>query len=133
MDACSARQCGALQIRKPWTQTPDHLNYNSLHRPDSPYSHRILNTTTMAIELAPITLPASASASVFDSNFGREVKGVNPGELTLEQFKEIETALYTVCLGPVSPSVEMPMTYLIRSMEFSCSETCLLLRNNSML
>jgi len=54
--------------------------------------------TTMAIELAPLTLPASASASRFDPNFGREVKGVNPGSLTPEQFKEIEAALYTVCL-----------------------------------
>jgi len=54
--------------------------------------------TTMAIELAPLTLPASASVSRFDPNFGREVKGVNPGSLTPEQFKEIEAALYTVCL-----------------------------------
>jgi hypothetical protein len=53
----------------------------------------------MAIELAPITLPATASVADFDPNFGREVKGVNPGELTPEQFKEVETALYTVGLG----------------------------------
>lgn len=53
----------------------------------------------MAIELAPIPLPATASRTDFDPDFGREVKGVKPGELTPEQFKEIETALYTVGLG----------------------------------
>lgn len=49
----------------------------------------------MAIELAPIPLPVTASRTDFDPDFGREVKGVRPGELTPEQFKEIETALYT--------------------------------------
>jgi hypothetical protein len=63
----------------------------------------------MAIELVPITLPASASASDFDPSFGREVKGANPGDLTPEQFKQIETALYTVCLG--SSSAVMYITY----------------------
>lgn len=53
----------------------------------------------MAIELAPIALPATASDTDFDPDFGREVKGVNPGELTPEQFKEVEIALYTVGLG----------------------------------
>lgn len=49
----------------------------------------------MAIELAPLPLPASADASKF-ADFGREVKGVNPGGLTLDQFKEIEELLYKV-------------------------------------
>jgi len=51
----------------------------------------------MAIELVPIPLPASADISKL-ANFGREVKGVNPADLTLgsELFKEIESALYTV-------------------------------------
>jgi hypothetical protein len=52
----------------------------------------------MAIELIPIPLPDSADASKL-SNFGREVKGVNPADITpgSELFKEIESALYTVC------------------------------------
>jgi hypothetical protein len=74
----------------------------------------------MAIELAPVTLPATASSTDFDPDFGREVKGVNPGELTPEQFKEIERALYTVGLG--SSSGEMHSTYIFRSMDFCCSE-----------
>ena len=49
----------------------------------------------MAIELAPLPLPPSADASKF-TEFGREVKGVNPGTLTPEQFKEIEQLLYKV-------------------------------------
>ncbi|KAG6380699.1 Clavaminate synthase-like protein [Boletus reticuloceps] len=47
----------------------------------------------MAIELTPLPLPASADPSYF-VEFGREVKGVNPGELTPAQFSEIHDALY---------------------------------------
>ena len=49
----------------------------------------------MAIELLPLSLPASADASKFQ-NFGREVKGLHPGKLTPEQFEEIKLALYHV-------------------------------------
>ncbi|KAG8904771.1 hypothetical protein FRB99_001203 [Tulasnella sp. 403] len=47
----------------------------------------------MAIEIVPLPLPASADPSKF-TNFGREVKGVKPGNLTPEEFKEIEELLY---------------------------------------
>ncbi|KAH6911158.1 alpha-ketoglutarate dependent xanthine dioxygenase [Coprinopsis sp. MPI-PUGE-AT-0042] len=47
----------------------------------------------MAIELAPLPLPASADATKFNE-FGREVKGVNPGNLTEEEFKFISDSLY---------------------------------------
>ena len=50
----------------------------------------------MAIELTPLPLPASADESKF-ADFGREVKGVDPGALTPEQFREIQEALYKVC------------------------------------
>jgi xanthine dioxygenase len=50
----------------------------------------------MAIELAPLPLPPSADPSRFQE-FGREVKGVDPGNLSPAQFKEIETLLYKVC------------------------------------
>ena len=49
----------------------------------------------MTIEFAPLALPASADASKF-VDFGREVKGVDPGTLTSEQFQEIQEALYKV-------------------------------------
>jgi hypothetical protein len=49
----------------------------------------------MAIEIVPLPLPASADASKF-KDFGREVKGVKPGELTPEQFEDIRDALYRV-------------------------------------
>ena len=49
----------------------------------------------MAIELAPLPLPAAADASKF-VDFGREVKGVNPGNLNLQEFAEIREALYKV-------------------------------------
>ncbi|KIK71524.1 hypothetical protein GYMLUDRAFT_339290 [Collybiopsis luxurians FD-317 M1] len=47
----------------------------------------------MAIELLPLPLPASADASKF-KDFGREVRGVNPGSLTSEQFEQVKDALY---------------------------------------
>ncbi|KAI0807755.1 Clavaminate synthase-like protein [Fomes fomentarius] len=47
----------------------------------------------MAIELAPIPLPPTADAEKF-KDLGREVKGVNPGELSEEQLKEIHDLLY---------------------------------------
>ncbi|KAK1224432.1 hypothetical protein PQX77_012654 [Marasmius sp. AFHP31] len=47
----------------------------------------------MAIELTALPLPASADPSKF-ADFGREVKGVNPGELSPELFQEIREALY---------------------------------------
>ncbi|THU96895.1 Clavaminate synthase-like protein [Dendrothele bispora CBS 962.96] len=47
----------------------------------------------MAIELAPLPLPASADPTKF-TDFGREVKGVKPGSLTPELFEEIKDALY---------------------------------------
>jgi len=47
----------------------------------------------MAIELLPLPVPASANVEKL-VDFGREVKGVNPADFTLEEFKEIEQALY---------------------------------------
>ncbi|KAJ7486673.1 Clavaminate synthase-like protein [Mycena latifolia] len=47
----------------------------------------------MTIQLIPLPLPASADASKF-TQFGREVVGVDPGNLTSEQFEEIRDALY---------------------------------------
>lgn len=49
----------------------------------------------MAIDVAPLPLPPSADPSKF-VDFGREVKGVDPGQLTDEQFKEIQELLYKV-------------------------------------
>ncbi|KAF9651921.1 Clavaminate synthase-like protein [Thelephora ganbajun] len=54
----------------------------------------------MAIEVLPLPLPSSADPSKF-RDFGREVKGIHPGRLTDEEFKEIEQLLYKVCLPDV--------------------------------
>ena len=50
-------------------------------------------TIIMAIELAPLPLPASADSSRF-TDFGRQVVGLHPGKLTPEQLTEIQEALY---------------------------------------
>jgi len=47
----------------------------------------------MAIELVSLPLLASADASKF-KDFGREVRGVDPGSLTPEQFEQVKDALY---------------------------------------
>ena len=49
----------------------------------------------MAIEVVPLPLPASADPSKF-TDFGAEIRGVNPGTLTPEEFKEVEKLLYKV-------------------------------------
>ena len=49
----------------------------------------------MTIEIVPLPLPPSGDAAKL-ANFGREVKGVDPGSLTEEQFKEVEGLLYKV-------------------------------------
>jgi hypothetical protein len=53
----------------------------------------------MAIELLPIPLPATADASKFQQ-FGREVKGVDPANLSPEEFEAIRNALYTASYMP---------------------------------
>lgn len=50
----------------------------------------------MAIEILPIPAPPSIDKTRFSKDFGREIRGVKPGELTDEQFKEISDLLYTV-------------------------------------
>jgi hypothetical protein len=51
----------------------------------------------MAIELLPLPLPATADASKF-ADFGREVRGVDPGSPASGQFEEVRKALYKVRL-----------------------------------
>ena len=51
----------------------------------------------MAIELVPLSLPASADPSKL-AGFGREVKGVNPGTLSPEEFNDVRDALHKVCV-----------------------------------
>ena len=52
--------------------------------------------TAMAIEVLPIPLPPTVDKSKFSKDFGREIKGVKPGELDDGQFKEISDLLYMV-------------------------------------
>ncbi|KAJ3710742.1 taurine catabolism dioxygenase [Lentinula raphanica] len=47
----------------------------------------------MTIELVPLPLPPTADASKF-TDFGREVRGVDPGSLSPELFEQIRDALY---------------------------------------
>jgi xanthine dioxygenase len=49
----------------------------------------------MTIETQPLTLPPSADPSKF-SKFGRQVIGVDPGNLSPAEFSEIEQLLYEV-------------------------------------
>jgi len=49
----------------------------------------------MSIQTESLALPPSANPQYF-AEFGKEIKGVNPADLTPEQFKEIEQLLYKV-------------------------------------
>ena len=49
----------------------------------------------MTIQSVPFTLPPSADPSKF-STFGREVIGIDPGNLSSSDFAEIQGLLYEV-------------------------------------
>ena len=52
----------------------------------------------MAIEISPLPLPPSADPSKF-TEFGREVRGVDPGNLSPEEFAQVHDLLYKVNVG----------------------------------
>ncbi|KAJ7129256.1 hypothetical protein C8R44DRAFT_829847 [Mycena epipterygia] len=47
----------------------------------------------MAIQLSSLPLPATANASKF-ADFGREVKGIDPGTMNPKEFQQVKEALY---------------------------------------
>jgi hypothetical protein len=75
----------------------------------------------MSIQIKSLPLPPSANSQFF-AEFGKEIKGVNPADLTPEQFKEIEQLLYKVffilCLDGV-----------VFSSLLRCQHSLLLFRN----
>ena len=52
-------------------------------------------STIMTIQTVPLTLPPSADPSKL-ADFGREVNGVDPGNLSSSKFAEIRQLLYKV-------------------------------------
>jgi hypothetical protein len=66
----------------------------------APLSKQQTQRSTMAIQLSPVPLPASADPAAF-ADFGREVRGIDPSNLSQDQFKELEQALYKV--APIRP------------------------------
>lgn len=63
----------------------------------------------MPIQIESLSLPPSANPKYF-ADFGKEIKEVNPAELTPEQFKEIEQLLYKVFS---SLCISMARTHLV--------------------
>lgn len=49
------------------------------------------------MQLSPVNLPESADPQAF-ADFGRQVHGLDPSNLSDAQFKELEVALYKVYL-----------------------------------
>ena len=82
----------------------------------------------MAIEVLPLPLPPSADPSKF-KDFGREVKGIHPGRLTDEEFKEIEQLLYKVC--NFDPPCATSLIHQSASMTRCSSETSISHPRNS--
>jgi hypothetical protein len=65
----------------------------------------VIDIVVMTIETVPLPLPPSADPSRF-SNFGRQVIGLDPGNLTSSDFTEIQGLLYKVvytCHFTVTP------------------------------
>lgn len=90
---CSISSVGAAAIL-PRRNRP--RGGRSLHTAASTSSDSL---TTMAIEVLPIPVPPSVDKTRFSNDFGREIRGVKPGELDDAQFKEISDLLYKV--GPL--------------------------------
>ena len=67
----------------------------------------------MAIETVPLPLPPTADPSKF-KDFGREVRGVHPGRLTDEEFKEIEQLLYKVRMSFRYPTYHRAYRYIVQ-------------------
>lgn len=65
----------------------------------SPDIERVFSSSPMAVELWPIEFPSSVDAPKF-VDFGREVRGVNPGKLSGDDFQSIVDALNKVCMSP---------------------------------
>lgn len=82
----NARGCSAIK---------DSFRPRTLSSSQDTHHLKIPIIFIMALEVVPLPLPPSADPTKF-TDFGREVKGVNPGGLTTEQFKEIEELLYKV-------------------------------------
>ena len=82
----------------------------------------IYGLALMTIDLVPLRLPSSADASKF-LGFGREVKGVNPGSFTREEFEELKEAVYKV--DSTTPHICQRVAQVDYSMMFSCSATLL--------
>lgn len=70
--------------------------------------------TAMTIETVPLPLPPTADPSKFE-DFGREVRGVHPGRLTDEEFKEIEQLLYKVPVPSPIPCTQPLLIGTLRS------------------
>ena len=88
------------------------------------FSHTII----MAIQSVPLPLPPSADPSKF-TRFGREVIGLDPGNLSPSDFAEIQRLLYEVH----DPPFEYSLSLSPSSMTPSSSETQTFLPSSNML
>ena len=85
-------------VRRPFALYPNHLQarvnvpHNAPHSTITTAHH---TSDIMAIQVVPLPVPPTADAAAL-KDFGREVKGVNPGALNPEQFKEVHDLLYKV-------------------------------------
>ena len=97
---CTMNKCYyARAMDDPWDDPTDVLLYL--------LATSLLITTIMPIQTVPLTLPPSADPSKF-THFGREVIGVDPGNLSPSEFSEIEQLLYKVRLGTWSTLWNIP-------------------------
>lgn len=70
-----------------------HNLLSFLHSSTTTYASA--HSDIMAIQVVPLPVPPTADAAAL-KDFGREIKGVNPGTLSPEQFKEVHDLLYKV-------------------------------------
>lgn len=107
---------------------PTHINGGKVKaQPSLP-----VTSTTMAIRTVPLALPPSADPSKL-VDFGREVIGVDPGNLSSSEFAEIRQLLYKVpILHSHSDTPRLPLISSSSSTIYSSSEMQTFLPSSNM-
>lgn len=95
-----------------------------------------IDCVVMTIETVPLALPPSADPSKF-SNFGRQVIGIDPGNLKPLEFDEIQQLLYKVpqkhVFMPLNATAEYSLILSPSSTAPSSSEMQIFLQSSNMI
>jgi hypothetical protein len=85
----------------------------------------------MPIQISPIQLPPSADTTLL-AHFGREITGIDPGNLSGDALAEVQELLYAVSSLQSTPAPHTTLLTAASSTKFSSSATATSRLRNSM-